>query len=121
MIKKISIICVLLLSACNYKIVKDESYISTDKFRDAAYQICLDSKKYKIEPRSERKTICHKDAQEFITTAEKKYRDYKADEHNYRLCRSKFPSMQLTDKCFREKQEKYYKRELERYKANLNG
>lgn len=120
MIKKIALVSIVLLTACNYKIVKEEKYIATDKFRDAAYKICLDSKQYKKLAKQGRHATCHKDAQAFISKAEKKFRDYKADEHNYRLCRSKFPSPTLTDKCFREQQEKYYHRELESYKARLN-
>lgn len=119
-LKKILLINVLLVTACSLQLVKEEKYISTDKFRDEAYNICMGSKKYKKEPQHSRQKICQKDAQLFITRAENKFREYKADEHNYRLCRSKFANIQVSDKCFREQQRKYYKRELDGYKAKLN-
>lgn len=106
------------MAACS--LVKQEKYITTGKFRDDAYKICMSSKKFANESRQSRKSICQKDAQTFITSAEKKFRQYKADEHNYRLCRSRFADIRVSDKCFNEQQEKYYKRELESYKSKLN-
>jgi len=80
----------------------------------------MSSKKYKKEPQQNRKLICQKGAQAYITAAEKKFREYKADEHNYRMCRSKFADIRVSDKCFNEQQKKYYKRELASYKSKLN-
>lgn len=119
-IKNIALIGTVLLVACNYKIVKEEKFISTDKFKAEAFKICMSSKGTKGMEKATRKTHCQKDADNIVTTAEKKYREYKADEHNYRLCRSKYPSVPLVDKCFIKRQEKYYNRELETYRNNLN-
>lgn len=116
--KKIFLISVLLMSACT--LVKQEKYISTDKFRSDAYKLCMSSKKFAKESSQYRKLNCQKDAQTFITSAENKFRQYKADEHNYRLCRSRFSDIQASDNCFRQQQEKYYRRELDGYKAKLN-
>ncbi len=80
----------------------------------------MTSKKYQQQPQAGRKTICQTEAQTVIGKATSDFRQYKADEHNYRLCRSKFSNIELSDKCFNEQQEKYYRRELEGYKASLN-
>jgi len=110
----------MFITACSVSLVKEEKYISTKPFQDDAYKFCMGSTKYKKERQQNRQSICEKEAQALIATAEKKFRDYKADEHNYRLCRSKFANIEVSDKCFREQQEKYYRRELASYKAKLN-
>ena len=110
-------IFVVLLGACS--LVKEEKYISTDSYRDAAYKLCVEGKKYQAKSQQERQENCRSDASEFITSAENKFREYKADTHNYRLCRSKYADIQVSDKCFRDQQDKYYTRELEAYKASL--
>ncbi len=120
MFKKILLVNIIFLTACSTQMVKEEKYISTGSFRDDAYKICMNSKKYKQEIQESRKLNCQKDAQTFITIAKSNFREYKADEHNYRLCRSKFSNIQVSDKCFKEQQEKYYRRELNGYKAALN-
>lgn len=120
MLKRVLLINVLFVAACGLKLVKDEKYIATGKFRDEAFKICMSSKKYGNEPQQGRKAICNKDARAFIANAEMKFREYKADEHNYRLCRSRFADIPASDECFRRQQEKYYERELAAYKANLN-
>lgn len=119
MLKKLLLINVLFVSACSVQLVKEEKYISTEQFKDAAYKICMNSNKYK-ERQHNKKSLCQKDAQKYITSAEHKFREYKADEHNYRLCRSRFSNIQVADKCFTKQQEKYYRRELDGYKAWLN-
>jgi len=118
--KKLLLINLLFVGACSLQYVKDEKYISTKPFVDEAFKICMDSKKYKKEPQDKRKAICTDEAQATVKAAEDKFRKYKADEHNYRLCRSKFADMQVSDKCFNQQQEKYYGRELDSYKASLN-
>lgn len=110
-------IFIVVLGACS--LVKEEKYIATDSYRDAAYKLCVEGKKYQAKSQQERQAMCRQEAIDFITTAENKFREYKADEHNYRLCRSKYAAIEASDKCFREQQDKYYSRELEVYKAGL--
>lgn len=110
-------ILIVMLGACS--LVKEEKYIATDSYRDATNKLCLEGKKYQAKSPQERQAICRKESVDFITSAENKFREYKADEHNYRLCRSKYADIQDSDKCFREQQDKYYARELEAYKASL--
>lgn len=114
------LLTVLVMTACGLKLVKDEKYISTEQFRVQAVEICITSKKYKNVAVKSRNEICEKDAAKLIADAEHKFREYKADEHNYRLCRSKFSNIKASDKCFMEKQANYYKRELATYKKKLN-
>ncbi len=113
-------VALLFLTACGVKLVKDEKYISTGQFHEQAMKICMTGKKYKEEAVSARRQLCQQSASSFIADAEHKFREYKADEHTYRLCRSKFANVNLSDKCFREKQVKYYQRELAGYKRELN-
>ena len=113
-------VVLLFASACGLKLVKDEKYISTEQFNGQAVNICMTSKKYKKEAASTRKQLCQQSANSFLADAERKFREYKADEHNYRLCRSKFANIQLSDRCFRDRQIKYYQRELASYKLEMN-
>lgn len=120
MLKKIILCSVLLVTACGIRLVKEDKYISTQPFKDDAYRLCLGDKKSTRQPQADKQATCQKEADAFIIRAEHKFREFKADEHNYRLCRSRFSNIQLSDKCFREQQQKYYKRELAGYKASLD-
>lgn len=117
-LKIILLVNLLLITACT--LVKQDKYIKTDTFRDEAWKLCMDSNKYKQQAQENRKISCQKDAQDFITHAENNFREFKADENNYRLCRAKFADIQMSDRCFNEQQEKYYRRELDGYKSGLN-
>ncbi|MDH5444329.1 MAG: hypothetical protein OEY52_02160 [Gammaproteobacteria bacterium] len=107
----------LLVASCGLKLVKEEKYIATDSYKHQAVEVCLKSKKFS---KSSREAKCAEHAGQFIANAEKSFRVYKADEHNYRLCRSKFSRIEDSDKCFKVQQEKYYKRELISYRASLS-
>ncbi len=119
MFKKIFLINFIFIAACTTSLVKEEKYISTEPFKAEAYSICMASKKYKQEIQIDREQICRKDANRVIAKAESDFREYKADEHNYRLCRTKFSDINVSDKCFKKQQKKYYERELDNYRSKL--
>ena len=106
---------VLLLTACGLKLVKDEKYIDTKTFQEEVYTLCMKRGNFRSQSPPGSETACQEDARRFIASAEKKFREYKADEHSYRLCKAKFAHMVQVDKCFREKQESYYRREVSSY------
>lgn len=114
MFRNLLLLCVFTVTACS--LVAEHKYVDTTQYRDEAYRLCMASDKYSPATQQQR---CRQDAETIIRRAEHDFREFRADEHNYRLCRSRYPDIAEADRCFTKQQDKYYKRELHNYQMSL--